>query len=147
MPLAARFGSFTGCWSAFLSSPYLQAWNERVNKLIDMHPHSKSRRRIRQLVLIFGYTAVFLAPVSPAKNQTSNETIRVEREYRECLYSKTKNGRYARGERESDFALLGECRNQWVAYMDVCTKSGFDNESCVLKSRLLIHAILNLTGK
>src|SRR6266481_318180 len=68
-------------------------------------------------------------------------------EYRECLYAKSKSGRYAHGERDSDFGLIGECRNQWVAYMDVCAKSGFDNRTCVMKSRLVIHAILNLTGK
>jgi hypothetical protein len=87
------------------------------------------------------------ALVSPAVSQPSSETLRVENEYRECLYSKSRSGRYAHGERESDFGLLGECRNQWVAYMDVCTKTGFDNATCVMKSRLVIHAILNLTGK
>jgi hypothetical protein len=97
--------------------------------------------------LVFLSVAVTLsAPISPAESQ-SNETIRVENEYRECLYSKSRNERYAKGERDSDFALIGECRNQWVAYMDVCAKSGFDNGTCVMKSRLLIHAILNLTGK
>jgi hypothetical protein len=86
-------------------------------------------------------------PVTPASSQTTGETLRVENEYRECLYSKSRSGRYANGQRESDFGLLGECRNQWVAYMDVCTKTGLDNATCVMKSRLVIHAILNLTGK
>ena len=97
--------------------------------------------------MAFGLAALFWAPVSPTNGQASNETMRIESEYRECLYSKAKNGRYARGERDSDFGLIGECRNQWVAYMDLCIKLGFGNDSCVLKSRLLIHAILNLTGK
>jgi len=88
-----------------------------------------------------------LAWAVPASGQTSNETLRVENAYRECLYSHSRNGRYAHNDRESDFGLLGECRNQWVAYMDVCNKSGFDNPTCVMKSRLVIHAILNLTGK
>jgi hypothetical protein len=92
-------------------------------------------------------TATLLGPAAPVNGQTSNETLRVENEYRECLYAKSRNGRYAHGERESDFGLLGECRNQWVAYMDVCNKAGFDNPTCVMKSRLVIHAILNLTGK
>jgi hypothetical protein len=91
--------------------------------------------------------AILLATAAPVNGQTSSETLRVENEYRECLYAKSRNGRYARGERESDFGLLGECRNQWVAYMDVCNKTGFDNPTCVMKSRLVIHAILNLTGK
>jgi hypothetical protein len=91
-------------------------------------------------------TMTFLAPATPAQSQ-SNETLRVESEYRECLYSKSRNGRYAHNDRESDFGLLGECRNQWVAYMDVCVKASFDNATCVMKSRLIIHAILNLTGK
>jgi hypothetical protein len=90
---------------------------------------------------------ISLAPVSPAKSQASIETLRVENEYRECLYSKARTGRYARGERDSDFGLIGECRNQWVAYIDVCDKAGFENAACVMKSRLIIHAILNLTGK
>ncbi len=77
----------------------------------------------------------------------SDETIRIESNYRECLYSKAKGGRYAKGERDSDFGLIGECRNQWVAYMDVCIKLGFDNATCVLKTRLLIHAILEVVGK
>jgi hypothetical protein len=88
----------------------------------------------------------FLAPATPAQGQ-SGETLRAESEYRECLYSKSRNGRYAHNDRESDFGLLGECRNQWVAYMDLCNKAGFDNQTCVMKSRLVIHAILNLTGK
>ena len=88
-----------------------------------------------------------LAPVSPAASQASNETVRVEDNFRECLYSKAKNAGYAKGARDSDFALIGECRNQWVAYMDVCIKLGFNNETCVLKSRLLIHAILEVVGK
>jgi hypothetical protein len=88
---------------------------------------------------------ILLALISPAKSQSSKETI--ENEYRECLYAKSRSGRYVHGERDSDFGLIGECRNQWVAYMDVCTKSGFDNRTCVMKSRLVIHAILNLTGK
>jgi hypothetical protein len=87
-----------------------------------------------------------LGAARPAHGQ-SGETLRAENEYRECLYSKSRNGRYARSERDSDFGLLGECRNQWVAYMDVCAKAGFDNATCVMKSRLVIHAILNLTGK
>jgi hypothetical protein len=91
--------------------------------------------------------AALLGPVTPASSQTTGETLRVENEYRECLYSKSRSGRYANGQRESDFGLLGECRNQWVAYMDVCTKTGLDNATCVMKSRLVIHAILNLTGK
>jgi hypothetical protein len=89
---------------------------------------------------------IFLAPATPAQGQSS-ETLRAENEYRECLYSKSRNGQYAYNERESDFGLLGECRNQWVAYMDVCVKAGFDNATCVMKSRLVIHAILTLTGK
>jgi hypothetical protein len=88
-----------------------------------------------------------LAPISPLKGQSSSQTIRIENDYRECLYSKARNGGYQKGERDSDFALIGECRNQWVAYMDICTRLGFDNGTCVLKSRLLIHAILDLVGK
>ncbi len=90
--------------------------------------------------------AALLAPAAPAHSQSS-ETLRAENEYRECLYSKTRNRQYVKGERDSDFKLLGECRNQWVAYMDVCAKAGFDNAICVMKSRLIIHAILDLTGK
>jgi hypothetical protein len=88
----------------------------------------------------------FLAPATPAQSQSS-ETLRAENQYRECLYSKSRNGQYTHNDRESDFGLLGECRNQWVAYMDVCVRAGFDNATCVMKSRLVIHAILNLTGK
>jgi len=116
----------------------------------DTNPHSKSLRGSRGLIriLVFASVAVTLsASTSPAESQSSNETIRVENEYRECLYSKARNRGYAKGERDSDFALIGECRNQWVAYMDVCTRLGFDNGTCVLKSRLLIHAILKLVGK
>jgi hypothetical protein len=86
------------------------------------------------------------APAGPARGQSS-ETLRVENEYRECLFAKSRSGRYAHDDRESDFGLVGECRNQWVAYMDMCTKAGFDNATCVMKSRLVIHAILNLNGK
>jgi hypothetical protein len=89
--------------------------------------------------------AALLAPAGQARAQSA-ETLRVENQYRECLYSKSRSGRYAHGDRESDFGLLGECRNQWVAYMDLCTKAGFDNPTCVMKSRLIIHAILNLNG-
>jgi len=99
-------------------------------------------------VLALGFVAVtLLAPISPAKSQSSNEIVRIENDYRECLYAKAKDGRYAKRERDSDFGLLGECRNQWVAYMDLCAKSEFENRMCIVKSRLLIHAILNLTGK
>jgi hypothetical protein len=106
---------------------------------------SVSRHRAR--VVAFACAALAaLAPSVPARSQSS-ETMRVEDEYRECLFSKSRSGRYAHGDRESDFGLLGECRNQWVAYMDLCTKAGFDNKTCVMKSRLVIHAILNLNGK
>jgi hypothetical protein len=88
-----------------------------------------------------------LAPPSPLNAQASSETLRTENEYRECLYLKSRSGRYAHNDRESDFGLLGECRKPWVAYMDVCEKTGFDTATCVMKSRLVIHAILNLTGK
>jgi hypothetical protein len=91
--------------------------------------------------------AALLAAAVPVVGQTSDETLRAEGAYRECLYSKSRSGRYTYKDRESDFGLLGECRNQWVAYMDVCNKAGFDNPTCVMKSRLVIHAILNLTGK
>jgi hypothetical protein len=91
--------------------------------------------------------AILLAVAAPANGQTAGETLRAENEYRECLYAKSRSGRYAHDARDSDFGLLGECRNQWVAYMDVCIKAGFDNPTCVMKSRLVIHAILNLTGK
>jgi hypothetical protein len=84
---------------------------------------------------------------SPVNAQASNETLRVENAYRECLYSQSRSGRYAHDDRESDFGLLGECRKQWVAYMDACVKAGNETATCVMKSRLVIHAILNLTGK
>ena len=87
-----------------------------------------------------------LAPAGPALGQ-SGETMRVENEYRECLYARTRPGRFRHDDRESDFALLGECRREWVAYMDLCTNQGVDTRTCVMKSRLVIHAILNLTGK
>ena len=107
-----------------------------------------NRWLIRALTFVPAATALaLLALAAPVRGQTSGETLRVENEYRECLYSKSRNGKYAHAERDSDFGLLGECRNQWVAYMDVCAKAGFDNPTCVMKSRLVIHAILNLTGK
>jgi hypothetical protein len=103
-------------------------------------------QRLMRGLAIASVTMTFLAPATPVQAQSA-ETRRAEDDYRECLYSKSKNGRYAHDDRESDFGLLGECRNQWVAYMDVCNKAGFDNRTCVMKSRLVIHAILNLTGK
>jgi hypothetical protein len=106
----------------------------------------RASRRLMRGLAFASVTMTFLAPVTPAQSQSS-ETLRVESGYRECLYSKSRSGRYAHNDRESDFGLLGECRNQWVAYMDVCVKAGFDNATCVMKSRLVIHAILNLTGK
>lgn len=115
-----------------------------------MKPQSKPSlgRRKPASVLAVGSVALnLLAPISPAQAQASNETVRVEDNYRECLYSKARNARYAKGARDSDFALIGECRSQWVAFMDVCIKLGFDNRTCVLKSRLLIHAILEVVGK
>ena len=115
-----------------------------------MNPRSKSSPRRRKLapILAAGSVALnLLAPISPAESQASNETVRIEDNYRECLYSKARNRGYVKGARDADFALIGECRNQWVAYMDVCAKAGFDNATCVMKSRLIIHAILNLTGK
>lgn len=115
-----------------------------------MNPQSKPSPRRRELapILAAGSVALnLLAPISPVKSQVSNEAIRAEDSYRECLYAKAKNAGYAKGARDSDFALIGECRNQWVAYMDVCMKLGFDNGTCVLKSRLLIHAILEVVGK
>jgi hypothetical protein len=115
-----------------------------------MNAQSKSfpRRQTLAPILALGSLVLKLVtPLSPAEGQASNQTIRAEDNYRECLYSKAKNGGYRKGTRDSDFALLGECRNQWVAYIDVCTKLGFDNETCVLRSRLLIHAILEVVGK
>ncbi len=97
-------------------------------------------------IFLASVLAAVLSPGRPARSQSS-ETLRVENAYRECLYSKSRSGRYAHGDRESDFGLVGECRNQWVAYMDLCTRAGFDNATCVMKSRLIIHAILNLNGK
>jgi hypothetical protein len=88
-----------------------------------------------------------LSPLAPALGQALNQAVRAEDNDRECVYSKAKNGRYAKGMRDSDSALIGECRNQWVAYIDVCTRVGLDNETCVLRSRLLIHPILEVVGK
>jgi hypothetical protein len=99
------------------------------------------------IIFVVPVAAALLASAAPAKGQAPRETLRAEDDYRECLYSKSRSGRYAHGDRESDFGLIGECRNQWVVYMDVCNKAGFDNPTCVMKSRLVIHAILNLTGK
>jgi hypothetical protein len=103
-------------------------------------------RWLKRAVAFAPVAAALLAPAAPAQSQ-SGETLRAENEYRECLYSKTRKQEFVRGERDSDFKLLGECRNQWVVYMDVCAKAGFDNATCVMKSRLVIHAILDLTGK
>jgi hypothetical protein len=113
-----------------------------------MNAQSKSfaRRRALAPVLALGLLKL-LTPLSPAEGQAPTQAIRAEDDYRECLYSKAKNRGYAKGARDSDFALIGECRNQWVAYMDACSKLGFDNETCVLRSRLLIHAILDVVGK
>jgi hypothetical protein len=118
--------------------------------MISAGPRARSagRAAARAWIIVSPLTAALLASaISASGQQPSGETLRAENEYRECLYSKSRSGRYAHGERESDFGLIGECRNQWVAYMDVCTKAGFDNATCVMKSRLVIHAILNLTGK
>jgi hypothetical protein len=115
-----------------------------------MNAQSKSfpRRQALAPVLALGSVVLkLLTPLSPAEGQASPQAIRAEDNYRECLYSKAKNRGYAKGARDSDFALIGECRNQWVAYMDACSKLGFDNETCVLRSRLLIHAILEVVGK
>jgi hypothetical protein len=115
-----------------------------------MNPQSKSsprRRKLAPIVALVAFALNLLAPISPAASQASNETARVEDNYRECLYSKAKNRGYLKGARDADFALIGECRNQWVAYMDACIRLGFDNGTCVLKSRLLIHAILEVVGK
>src|SRR5262249_29037740 len=95
----------------------------------------KCAARGRMRLLVFVCAVILLAQIPPARSQASNETLRVENEFRECLYSKSRSGRYAHAERDSDFGLIGECRNQWVAYMDVCAKSGFDNRTCVTKSR------------
>jgi hypothetical protein len=115
-----------------------------------MNAQSKSFPRRRALARVLALGSVILklsSPVSPAQGQASTQTIRAEDNYRECVYSKAKNRGYAKGKRDSDFALIAECRNQWVAYIDVCTGVGFDNETCVLRSRLLIHAILEVVGK
>jgi hypothetical protein len=106
-----------------------------------------ARRALAPVLALASVALNLLTPLSPAESQASNDTIRAEDRYRECLYSKAKNAGFAKGSRDSDFALIGECRNQWVAYMDVCTRLGFDNETCVLRSRLLIHAILEVVGK
>jgi hypothetical protein len=105
-----------------------------------------TRRHRTDGIILASILAALLAPAQPALGQSS-ETLRVENAYRECLYSKSRSGRYAHDDRESDFGLVGECRNQWVAYIDLCTKAGFDNATCVMKSRLIIHAILSLNGK
>jgi hypothetical protein len=107
--------------------------------------YGASRRHARSIALACAVIAS-LPPTAPALSQSS-ETMHVEDAYRECLFLKSRSGRYAHGDRESDFGLLGECRNQWVAYMDLCAKAGFDNKTCVMKSRLVIHAILDLNGK
>lgn len=100
----------------------------------------------RAMVALACAVAAF-ARAGPAHSQ-SGDALRIENEYRECLYSKSRSGRYGHNnDRESDFALLGECRKEWVAYMDLCSKQGFDNRTCVMKSRLVIHAILDVTGK
>jgi hypothetical protein len=109
-------------------------------------PCQRASRRLKRMLALASVMTALLAAARSAQSQSS-EPLRVENEYRECLYSRSRNGGYAYNDRESDFGLLGECRNQWVAYMDVCLKAGFDNATCVMKSRLVIHAILNITGK
>jgi hypothetical protein len=106
-----------------------------------------ARRALAPVLALASVALKLLTPLSPADGQASNDTIRAEDCYRECLYSKSKNGGYAKGSRDSDFALIGECRNQWVAYMDACIRLGVANETCVRRSRLLIHAILEVVGK
>jgi hypothetical protein len=116
---------------------------------IGARARSSARAAAKASLIVFApVTAALLAfSVTAGGQHPSSETLRAENDYRECLFSRSRSGRYAHGDRESDFGLIGECRNQWVAYMDVCTKAGFDNPTCVMKSRLVIHAILNLTGK
>jgi hypothetical protein len=117
--------------------------------MISVCPNALKKSAGRWLTRVVAFApvaAALLAPTASAQSQ-SNETLRAENEYRECLYSKTRKRDFVKGERDSDFKLLGECRIQWVAYMDVCAKTGFDNATCVMKSRLVIHAILDLTGK
>lgn len=98
------------------------------------------------VILLAGAAAAALGAIDGAHGQ-SPETLRAENEYRECLYARARTRQYAKGERDSDFRLVGDCRNQWVAYIDVCVRAGFDNATCVMKSRLIIHAILDLTGR
>jgi hypothetical protein len=117
-----------------------------TTNMIATRRHGTAAYRIFPMALLASVLAALLAPAGPAQGQSS-ETLRIENEYRECLYSKSRSGRYTHGDRESDFGLVGECRNQWVAYLDQCNKAGFDNTTCVMKSRLVIHAILNLNGK
>ena len=103
--------------------------------------------RARTMVVVLVACAVTAFPRADPAHSQSGETMRVENEYRECLYSTSRSGRYGHNDRESDFALIGECRKEWVAYVDLCAKQGIDTRTCVIKSRLVIHAILDLTGK
>ncbi len=124
--------------------------NTIVTNRVHSRPGALPTRRSGAFVRILAFVFVavtLLASAPPARSQATRETLRVENDYRECLYAKTKHGQYAKGAWDSDFGLIGECRNQWVGYMDVCAKLGFDNGTCVMKSRLIIHAVLNLTGK
>ena len=60
-------------------------------------------------VLVLGSIVLkLLTPLSPAEGQASNQTIRAEDNFRECLYLKAKNGGYAKGTRDSDLALIGD---------------------------------------
>jgi hypothetical protein len=65
-----------------------------------------------------------------------------------CVFSKAENGPYSSfDDGKSAIRILGECHDQWNAYVDACIKSGDTDGSCTAKSAILAQGALKLLNK
>ncbi len=72
----------------------------------------------------------------------------ITKAFGDCMISEAKNGQYSSFDGgESALRLMGQCEDQWKAYVDACVQSGNTDGNCTLQSGILAQAVLKLLNK
>lgn len=87
------------------------------------------------------------APAVPSEPPAATKT-NIKDTLNTCLLSEAKEGEYSSLDGgKSAVRLLGECDDQWHAYVGACMKSGQTDGKCTLSAAVLAQAALKLAGK
>jgi uncharacterized protein len=127
------------CFASHMDQAEVQKEMDNIRK---MAPEAGASIYYGRYVEIGYQTAAPQAPAAPASSGNVNK------DFTDCLLAKAKDGQFSSFDGgKSAMRLLGECPDQWKAYVDACMRSGDTDGNCTLRSGALAQVALKLLGK